>query len=85
MAKEFINKEDFLLAEDHNICYPTKYRIDIDKFDSLPTLDVDKMMNEIYMAGVNMADEYHGYHGCWVRFKDINKIVNKYLKGEENV
>lgn len=34
------------------------------------------MMYDIYMEGVNMTGEYQG---CWVRFKDIEKIVNKYM------
>lgn len=34
------------------------------------------MMYEIYMEGVNMTDEYQG---CWVRFRDIEKVVNKYF------
>lgn len=34
------------------------------------------MMCEIYMKGVNMTDEYQG---CWVRFRDIEKVVNKYF------
>lgn len=41
--------------------------------------DISQMMYEIYMEGVNMAGEYQG---CWVRFKDIEKIVDKYVKGE---
>ncbi len=72
---EFINKEAFLLAEDHSICHPTKYCIDTDKFNSLPTLNVDEMMSDIYMECVNMTGEYHG---CWVRFKDISEIVAKH-------
>lgn len=40
-----------------------------------------KMMYEIYMDGVNMANEYHG---CWVRFKNIEKIVDKHI-GERTV
>ena len=43
--------------------------------------DVDSMredmLHEIYMAGTNMAGEYKG---CWVRFKDIEKIVNEHFK-----
>lgn len=35
-----------------------------------------KMMYEIYMDGVNMANEYHG---CWVRFKNIERIMDKYI------
>ena len=38
------------------------------------------MMYDIYMEGVNMSGEYQG---CWVRFKDIKKIVDKYTRGEE--
>lgn len=35
------------------------------------------MMREIYMHGINMAGEYQG---CWVRFKNIEKIVDKYMR-----
>ena len=35
-----------------------------------------KILYEIYMDGVNMANEYHG---CWVRFKNIETIVNRYI------
>ena len=35
------------------------------------------MMQEIYMQGVNMAGEYQG---CWVRFKEIEKIVDRYVR-----
>lgn len=41
-------------------------------------IDKSAMMYEIYMEGVNMSGEYQG---CWVRFKDIEKIVDKYIKG----
>ena len=77
---EFVNKEDFLMAEDHNICQPTKYSIDIEKFDSLPSLDINDMMTDIYMEGVNMTGEYQG---CWVRFKDIEKIVCKHTNNTD--
>ena len=39
-------------------------------------IDKSAMMYEIYMKGVNMSGEYQG---CWVRFKDIEKIVDKYM------
>lgn len=39
-------------------------------------IDKSAMMYEIYMEGVNMSGEYQG---CWVRFKDIEKIVDKYM------
>ena len=43
-------------------------------------IDKSAMMYEIYMEGVNMTGEYQG---CWVRFKDIEKIVNKYMAESE--
>lgn len=39
-------------------------------------IDKSQMMYEIYMEGVNMGGEYQG---CWVRFKDIERIVDKYI------
>lgn len=46
--------------------------------------EIDKlaMLSDIYMEGVNMTGEYHGR---WVRFNDIGKIVDKYFdnSGEE--
>lgn len=39
-------------------------------------IDKSAMMYEIYMEGVNMSGEYQG---CWVRFKNIEKIVDKYM------
>ncbi len=44
------------------------------------SIDKSAMMYEIYMEGVNMSGEYQG---CWVRFKDIEKIVDKYIKGSD--
>ena len=43
-------------------------------------IDKSAMMYDIYMDGVNMSGEYRG---CWVRFKDIEKIVDKYIRSEE--
>lgn len=40
-------------------------------------IDKSAMMHEIYMAGVNMAGEYQG---CWVRFKEIEKIIDRYVR-----
>lgn len=59
---------------------------DIEAFDlaikALKQQPIDKsaMMYEIYMEGVNMTGEYQG---CWVRFKDIEKIVDKYMAESE--
>lgn len=43
-------------------------------------IDKSAMMHEIYMEGVNMSGEYQG---CWVRFKNIEKIVDKYMAESE--
>lgn len=43
-------------------------------------IDKSAMMYEIYMEGVNMSGEYQG---CWVRFKNIEKIVDKYIGERE--
>ena len=40
-------------------------------------VDKSQMMYEIYMEGVNMTGEYQG---CWVRFRDIERIVDKYME-----
>ena len=44
-------------------------------------IDKSAMMYEIYMEGVNMTGEYQG---CWVRFNNIEKIVNKYMGESED-
>ena len=40
--------------------------------------NIDKlaMLTDIYMEGVNMTGEFQG---CWVRFKNIEKIVDNYI------
>lgn len=43
---------------------------------SQPVIDKSRMMYEIYMEGVNMTGEYHG---TWIRFKDIEKIIDRYI------
>jgi len=42
---------------------------------ALKGVDTSDMLYDIYMAGVNMTGEYQG---CWVRFKDIERIVSKH-------
>ena len=44
-------------------------------------IDKSAIMYEIYMEGVNMSGEYQG---CWVRFKNIEKIVDKYIEESES-
>ena len=53
--------------------------------ESLPAvkqepIDKSAMLIEIYMEGVNMSGEYQG---CWVRFKDIERIIDKYMAKRE--
>ena len=43
---------------------------------SQPVIDKSRMRYEIYMEGVNMAGEYRG---TWIRFKDIEKIIDRYI------
>lgn len=43
-------------------------------------IDKPGMMCEIYMAGVNMTGEYQG---CWVRFRDIERIVDEFIGDEK--
>jgi len=40
-------------------------------------INISNMLSDIYMEGVNMTGEYQG---CWVRFKDIEKIIEKYME-----
>ena len=54
---------------------------DCTKYDVLESMlnelqDPSDLLSDIYMAGVNMAGEYKG---VWVRFKDIETIVNKHV------
>ena len=55
------------------------YKMAMDALEQEP-IDKSAMMHEIYMEGVNMSGEYQG---CWVRFKDIEKIVDKYMGDKE--
>lgn len=66
----------------HNGNYSPAIDFAIKALEQQP-IDKSAMMYEIYMEGVNMSGEYQG---CWVRFKDIEKIVDKYIaesEGEE--
>lgn len=53
---------------------------DTDNMQKVEKLKSD-MMLDIYMEGVNMGGEYQG---CWVRFRDIERIVDKYLTSKED-
>lgn len=55
------------------------YKMAFKALDQEP-IDKSAMMCEIYMEGVNMTGEHQG---CWVRFKDIEKIINKYMAESE--
>lgn len=45
--------------------------------DVIPRKDVEQIKSECWDAGMNMTDEYQG---VWVRFRDVEKIVNKVLE-----
>lgn len=40
--------------------------------------DLQNIKRELWDCGVNMGGEYQG---VWVRFKDIERIIDKYTKG----
>ena len=50
---------------------------DVLDLEPIPTLGVDelyKIRAELWDNGLNMGGEYQG---CWVRYRDIEKIFNK--------
>lgn len=54
----------------------------INKHDIIMKISQDELsqiLYEMYMAGVNMTGEYQG---CWVRFKDIENIINKHFENK---
>ncbi len=73
IPQEYINlcpeyyQGDLVLSQ---ICHAVKHGTLLEDIRS-------KILYEIYMDGVNMANEYHG---CWVRFKNIETIVNRYMR-----
>ena len=80
-----INDNEYIGIKEHpdNV---TSYPVTIHLYDavrnSTPLDDLrNEMMHDIYMMGVNMADEYHG---CWVRFENIEQAVDKYLGKEQS-
>ena len=46
------------------------------KYQKIEQIKNDVLL-DIYMAGTNMTGEYHG---CWVRFNDIENIVNEQFR-----
>lgn len=74
VKKEVADAYTYAIANGNAYTYPIANGTPLKK-----EYDISQMMWEIYMEGVNMAGEYQG---CWVRFKDIEKIVDKYVKGE---
>ena len=80
--EEAIRELKDLKEQNENKCYAdTLNALDM-AIEALEQKPIDKlaMMYEIYMEGVNMSGEYQG---CWVRFKDIEKIVDKYMAKRE--
>ena len=68
-----------MVDDNHDSDYDTALKKAINSLKQEP-IDKSAMMYEIYMEGVNMSGEYQG---CWVRFKDIEKIVDKYMAESE--
>lgn len=63
--------------EKTEICTSLSEAIDImRKYQKIEQIKNDALY-DIYMASVNMTGEYHG---CWVRFKDIENIVNGHFR-----
>lgn len=42
----------------------------------IPKKIIKDALEEIYYEGVNMTGKYQG---CWIRFKDVERIINKYI------
>ena len=80
MTDEEVIKNLKKLKSFHNGSYGTAIDMAIKVLEQQP-IDKSAMMYEIYMEGVNMTGEYQG---CWVRFKDIEKIVDKYMSESED-
>lgn len=70
--EELKTKLDKSNLDSDTIIELTRY---LERFQELKRMKSD-MMYDIYMEGVNMDGEYQG---CWVRFKDIEKIVKRYF------
>jgi len=80
-----------LVIDINKMYYETlKYDVEVNHMNYLPCvliangkpLQKNKMMHEIYMEGVKMpGDQY----GRYVHFKNIKKIVDKYIKESEEV
>ena len=73
--RDYVEEQDNL----KNIPYHV-YSTLIDEIDEIEnTIEQMKkdMLCDIYMAGVNMTGEYHG---CWVRFKDIENVVEGHFR-----
>lgn len=53
-----------------------KFTADIEAIDiaieALRKSDPADILHKIYMEGVNMSGEYRG---CWVRYRDIERII----------
>lgn len=69
-----------MVSDNHDSDYDTALKMGINSLKQEP-IDKSAMMYEIFMKGVNMTEEYQG---CWVRFKDIEKIVDKYMAESED-
>lgn len=67
-------KEHFVVMVDEDVWEKAEKALEQEPIDK------SAMMCELYMEGVNMGGEYQG---CWVRFKDIERVVDKYIGDKE--
>lgn len=65
--------------KDINVAYNECTRLDdlSNMIDSLMRETREKIISELWMEGTNMTGEYQG---VWVRYRDIERIVDKYIK-----
>lgn len=78
MVSEWIDRSQIDIPDDNND-YDELVQFAEDISCESP-LNISRMMNDIYMAGTNMTGQYQG---CWVKFKDIEQIVNQYMNFKE--
>ena len=50
------------------------------KLDAIPKSVLEDIKSELWMEGMNMTGEYQG---VWVRFRDIERVIDKYISGKE--
>ena len=74
--------DELIKTKDYPISEPASDEALDVAINSLEQEPIDKlrMLHDIYMEGVNMTGKYQG---CWVRFRNIEKIIDKYIAESE--